>query len=165
MVKYRLRPIVIEAYQWFPGCIALGVRDDPKEGPPYVTTYPTGERQYIEPGDWIIQTPIGDNRIAFSVMPDSQFWESYMQVPDDANLNPTGEADDPLVAALLTQARAENPVADPIAVQGYEMPRISILISVAALPNPVVTDLLTTFGPIIGIYGGTINVLIETPES
>ena len=64
MKKYRKRPVVIEAEQWFPGRavdgVCLGLRDNPlpiTRGP-HVHTL-EGELAVI-PGDWIIKGIVGE---------------------------------------------------------------------------------------------------------
>lgn len=69
MPKYRKKPIIIEAFQWFPGTSVPGVYGD--GGPmcpccrvggnhnlPHVMT---AHKQivHLEPGDWIIPEPNG----------------------------------------------------------------------------------------------------------
>ena len=62
MAKYRKRPIVVEANQWFPGKdvpgVVVGV--EPRVEPsvvsghgPYVITM-HGQRAFLSPGDWVI---------------------------------------------------------------------------------------------------------------
>lgn len=71
-MKYRNRPMVIEATQWFPGVDVPGVRscpacDMPEDHPDndpslprwhYVVTI-HGQKAWLEPGDWIITEPDG----------------------------------------------------------------------------------------------------------
>ena len=71
MAKFRKKPVVIEAEQWFPGNQAIGVRgDDPNMwcgcvtigGPadkPHVHTIHGNQAVVVEPGDWIIAEPDG----------------------------------------------------------------------------------------------------------
>ena len=72
MAKYRKKPVVIEAEQWFPGNGAKGVRgDNPNKlcgcvmfvgaKEPHVHTIHAGQGVLIEPGDWIIPEPDGEH--------------------------------------------------------------------------------------------------------
>jgi hypothetical protein len=74
MAKFRKRPVVIDAEQWFPNKEVPGVSFEPYsvtiggrghgeqtfEQPPkpYVTTI-HGQRAYLAPGDWVITEPDG----------------------------------------------------------------------------------------------------------
>ena len=65
MPKFRKKPVVIEATQWFPGVEVEGVEMVPCNLPPHDHEYPcaTGAHpkvrtlegdMYVSPGDWII---------------------------------------------------------------------------------------------------------------
>jgi len=56
-MKYRSKPKIIEAFQWFPNLIQDVVMFDPKNKP-YVTTI-HGQITYVEAGDFIITEPDG----------------------------------------------------------------------------------------------------------
>ena len=60
MVKYRKKPVVVDAVQWFPGTVTfLGVCHlscYPYDGDdaPHVHTIHNNQPMRVEPGDWII---------------------------------------------------------------------------------------------------------------
>jgi hypothetical protein len=56
MAKYRKRPVIVEATQWFPGKQVPGVFD--RRDSPYVITI-HGQKTIVMPGDWIITEPDG----------------------------------------------------------------------------------------------------------
>jgi len=58
-MKFRKKPVVVEAEQWFPGKSHPGVwcdREGPDKNKPYVITI-HNQRAYLAPGDWIIPEP------------------------------------------------------------------------------------------------------------
>jgi hypothetical protein len=57
-MKYRKRPIVVEATQWFPGANIPGVYFDNYADRYYVMTI-HGQNAYLDPGDWVITEPDG----------------------------------------------------------------------------------------------------------
>lgn len=60
-MKYRKRPVVVEAFQWFPHMgIQGGVEIDHDANNYYVVTI-HGQRAYVESGDWIITEPDGQH--------------------------------------------------------------------------------------------------------
>ena len=70
MPKFRKKPVVIEAEQWFPGNKAKGVMgDNPNKlcgcvmfvgaQSPHVHTIHANQGVLVEPGDWIIPEPNG----------------------------------------------------------------------------------------------------------
>lgn len=59
MAKYRKKPVIVDAEQWFPGKEIRGVFPGfVGEYGPYVMTI-HGQRTFIAPGDWIITEPGG----------------------------------------------------------------------------------------------------------
>lgn len=56
MSRFRKRPVVVEAEQWFPGRRVAGVREN-IAGSFVVTAH--GQRAYLAPGDWVITEPDG----------------------------------------------------------------------------------------------------------
>ena len=70
-MKFRKKPVVIEAEQWFPGNGAKGVQgDNPNKlcgcllmglpgDSPHVHTIHAGQIVILDPGDWIIPEPDG----------------------------------------------------------------------------------------------------------
>jgi hypothetical protein len=74
MAKYRKRPAVVEAEQWFPGRDVAGVQPGVEgEYGPFVQTA-HGQRAFLAPGDWVIAEP--DNR-GFYPCKDDIFRASY----------------------------------------------------------------------------------------
>jgi hypothetical protein len=62
-VKFRKKPVIIEAAQWFPGREVPGVREQWYKGLPtryYVVTMHE-QRVYLSPGDWVIAEPDGEH--------------------------------------------------------------------------------------------------------
>lgn len=62
MAKYRKRPIVVEAVQWFPGATITAVQYD--QGIPFDVSLAfvmtrRGKRIWLRPGDWVIPEPGG----------------------------------------------------------------------------------------------------------
>lgn len=70
MARYRKRPVVVEAEQWWPGRAVVGVRFDREysvedldggrivcEGAHVVTIH--GQKAYLAPGDFVITEPDG----------------------------------------------------------------------------------------------------------
>ncbi len=63
MAKFRKKPVVIEAEQWFPDQVCRGVHWERRSGDdgeflhPYVITAHE-QRAYLAPGDWIIPEPM-----------------------------------------------------------------------------------------------------------
>lgn len=81
MAKFRKKPIVIEAVQWFPGggIYHPGVFCDLEgadAGNPYVVTI-HNERAHLAPGDWILPEP--DGRSFYPCKPDI-FAQTYEPV-------------------------------------------------------------------------------------
>lgn len=80
MAKYRKKPIVIEAEQWFLGKEIEGVIDKPMPisgihlMPPYIETL--AGRLFVNPGDWIITGIEGE----IYCCKDSIFKKSYEPV-------------------------------------------------------------------------------------
>lgn len=75
MAKFRRRPEIIEAEQWFPGKPVVGVYQDAplpaethefmgttpeQEAPRFFVTTIHGQRAFLAPGDWVIPEPKGD---------------------------------------------------------------------------------------------------------
>ena len=63
MPKFRKKPVVVEAQQWFPGKEVPGVTvPDSYLGVarPFVVTI-HGQKAYLDPGDWIIPEPDGEH--------------------------------------------------------------------------------------------------------
>ncbi len=68
--KYRKKPIIIEAVQWFPGIVIEGLRDYATDPPPYhlrmshlepYAVIDTSEgRMKVSSGDWIITGIAGE---------------------------------------------------------------------------------------------------------
>lgn len=141
-MKYRKRPVIVEATRWFPGLAVPGVHDQGYEGKPYVVTIHQGQRAYLEPGDWVITEADGIHH--YPCTPDV-FAATYQMVID-------GETED-TDGSPTNQDR-----------QGYETPRITILLGISSLPNPGVNDLLAAFAPIIGTYGGSLSIVLETDD-
>jgi hypothetical protein len=56
-VKFRKKPVVVEAEQWFPGKEVAGVIETGPEAA-YVTTI-QGRRVKLSPGEWVITEPDG----------------------------------------------------------------------------------------------------------
>lgn len=56
-MKYRKRPVIVEATQWFPGAKIPGVFSDPNYRQYVVTIH--NQLAYLEPGDWVITEPDG----------------------------------------------------------------------------------------------------------
>lgn len=82
-MKFRKRPIVVEAEQWFPGVVVGGVREetyDPHEGytVPRQVGYVVvkGKTHRIEAGDWIVVGPDGRRK----VWKPAEFAESFEPV-------------------------------------------------------------------------------------
>jgi hypothetical protein len=57
MKKYRKKPLIVEAEQWFPGKRVEGVQKD-FANLNYVITV-SEQRVYLKPGDWIIKESDG----------------------------------------------------------------------------------------------------------
>ncbi|RKX26656.1 MAG: hypothetical protein DRP46_10620 [Candidatus Zixiibacteriota bacterium] len=75
MAKFRRKPIVIEAEQWFPGRDVKGVHQhfdvgigSELDSAPHVHTIHKNQMVIIEPGDWII--PEGDGEHFYPCKPD-----------------------------------------------------------------------------------------------
>jgi hypothetical protein len=76
MAKYRHRPTIVEAQQWFPGVELPGVQS---LGPHvFGVPEPHGGYRHLAPGDWIIQTgfPIPD------VLPNATFEVLYERLEE-----------------------------------------------------------------------------------
>jgi hypothetical protein len=58
-MKFRKKPVVVEAVQWFSGVQHLGVFIEQAIGQPFVITM-HGQRAYLAEGDWIIAEPVPD---------------------------------------------------------------------------------------------------------
>lgn len=63
MAKYRKKPIVVEAFQWFPNMVFENKNDESailyvENREPYVITI-HGQATFIVPGDYIITEPDG----------------------------------------------------------------------------------------------------------
>lgn len=69
MAKFRKRPVVVEAVQWFPSveheavCTGPCALNDylPSRLDPHLHTIHRHQTVYLEPGDWIITEPGGKN--------------------------------------------------------------------------------------------------------
>lgn len=73
MAKWRTKPQVKEAEQWFPGKVVPGVlfeRDGGCDPRPYVVTIHC-QRAYLEPGDYVVTEPDGTHH--YPCKPD--IWE------------------------------------------------------------------------------------------
>ncbi len=57
MNKYRKKPIVVEAIQWFPGIDVKGVYTEGAHCPYTITIH--GQRAFLVPGDWVIREADG----------------------------------------------------------------------------------------------------------
>ena len=71
-MKFRKKPILIEAEQWFPGKEVKGVYQNDSKA--YVITA-HNQPVYLEPGDWVVPEP---NRINYyPIKPDimKQFYD------------------------------------------------------------------------------------------
>lgn len=62
MAKYRKKPVIVEATQWFPGLDVAGVKP-PVEGtlPEFYVVTTHGQITWVAPGDWIITEPDGEH--------------------------------------------------------------------------------------------------------
>lgn len=69
MQRFRKKPVVITAEQWFPGKAVEGVRE-PVEGelPGHYVTTAHNQIVFLEPGDWIVPEP--DGRGYYPIKPD-----------------------------------------------------------------------------------------------
>lgn len=78
-MKYRKKPVVVEAEQWFPGNTTLGVKEE--RGAFYVVTI-HGQQAWLSPGDWVITEPNGINH--YPCKPDifASTYESVEASPD-----------------------------------------------------------------------------------
>lgn len=88
MAKYRKRPVIVEAVQWWPGMVIQSVfyeveyTTEDLDGEriirekPYVVTIHE-QRAYLAPGDWIITEP--DNKHHYPCKPDI-FTATYEEV-------------------------------------------------------------------------------------
>jgi hypothetical protein len=65
MARYRKKPVVVEAVQWFPGRDVPGVYGD---GERYYVVTIHAQRAYLDPGDWVITEP--DPRFHYPCKPD-----------------------------------------------------------------------------------------------
>ena len=65
-MKYRKKPIVVEAEQWFPGQNTPGVQEQWLKGLPtrYYVVTAHGQRVYLKPGDWVIAELDGEHYYA-----------------------------------------------------------------------------------------------------
>jgi hypothetical protein len=57
MARYRKRPVIVEAVQWFPGTAIDGIVEWPGQRP-YIATLEG--MMYVSPGDWIITGVVGE---------------------------------------------------------------------------------------------------------
>lgn len=57
MAKYKKRPVIVDAEQWFPGKEVRGVLRTPEHDSHVMTAHE--QRVYLQPGDWIIAEPDG----------------------------------------------------------------------------------------------------------
>lgn len=81
-MKFRKRPIVIEAVQWFPGPNKHeGIRnpEDPSEA--YVIDI-AGRRHLLNPGDWVITETDGKHHYPCNA---AVFAATYEWVPDSTD--------------------------------------------------------------------------------
>jgi hypothetical protein len=79
-MKFRKKPIIVEAEQWFPGKEVAGVVVPvPGDGQPYIPTLEGA--MYLSPGDWIITGVAGER---YPCKPDI-FKATYERVLDDAD--------------------------------------------------------------------------------
>jgi len=58
MAKFRKRPIIVEAEQWFPGIKVEGVQEKARGTYGYIKTLEGGH--IVTPGDWIITGIAGE---------------------------------------------------------------------------------------------------------
>jgi len=73
MSKFRKKPIIIEADQWFPGRKVKGVHENPGCGPSlegraHIHTIHANQMVILEPGDWVI--PESDGKHFYPCKPD-----------------------------------------------------------------------------------------------
>lgn len=78
MPKYRKRPVVVEAEQWFPGKEVNGVNKPEDELPGYYVKTAHMQIVFLEPGDWVIAEPDGRG---FYPCKDDIFRATYEPVP------------------------------------------------------------------------------------
>ncbi|MCK5606274.1 hypothetical protein KAR91_30520 [Candidatus Pacearchaeota archaeon] len=81
MKKYRKKPVVVEAVQWFPGVEHPRIHykcwmNDVTYVPPYVITI-HNDKIELAPGDWIVTEP--DGKHAYPCKPDI-FAATYEEV-------------------------------------------------------------------------------------
>ncbi len=88
MPKYRKKPVVIEAVQWFPDKEIKGVcfgpcalNDFDGLAIPRIHTMHAKQTVFLEPGDWVIGEPDG---IHFYPCKPDIFEQTYEQVNEDA---------------------------------------------------------------------------------
>lgn len=61
VAKFRKRPPIIEAVQWFPGVVIEGVEEvGTNHGRPRGMIERGSRQVFAEPGDWIVQEATGD---------------------------------------------------------------------------------------------------------
>jgi len=60
-MRFRKKPVIVEAEQWFPGKDVAGVRFSADESrDPFVVTI-HNQHAFLRPGDWVITEPDGDH--------------------------------------------------------------------------------------------------------
>jgi hypothetical protein len=87
MARFRKKPVVVEATQWFPGVYFSGVTEvvhDPGDGTTVsngygICTTAHGQQTIVAAGDWVIAEPNG--RGYYPCKPDI-FEETYEPAPD-----------------------------------------------------------------------------------
>lgn len=77
-MKYRKKPIIVEAEQWFPDKKLDSVIIDPPTRPYVISIH--GQATFISPGDWIITEPDGEHH--YPCKPDI-FEATYEPVKED----------------------------------------------------------------------------------
>jgi hypothetical protein len=78
MAKYRKKPVVIEAEQWFPGQAVRGVCACTARSGPHLHTIHEGQSVELAPGDYVI--PESDGEHFYPCKPDI-FEKTYEPVP------------------------------------------------------------------------------------
>lgn len=87
-VKFRKKPIVVEAEQWFPGSVIDEVKLKDPIGPVWYIETLEGKMR-VSPGDWIITGVIGEK---YSCKPDI-FAATYEEVGEEKPAQPSSRTD------------------------------------------------------------------------
>ncbi len=78
MAKYKMRPVIVDAAQWFPGGPIEGVAEYPAERSHTGVAFGIiAGPQVVDPGDWIV----GERETAVVIKPDI-FARMYKRVED-----------------------------------------------------------------------------------